>query len=151
MTQLRIPYPLLQRIYRQADREFPRECCGILVGTGGKIKAVETIFPAVNAERLQGGDRYRINGKDFLRVDREARETGREILGFYHSHPASPSLPSSVDLQRAWSQYSYLIVSVRTGEEPTSRSWVLKPQETSFCEEKLMIIPGEPCRKGSLA
>lgn len=80
-----------------------------------------------------------IAGRDFIRIDREARSSGQEILGFYHSHPDAPSLPSSRDLRRAWSQYSYLIVSVMEGEEPSSRPWVLDVEGEFFEEERMMI------------
>ncbi|NOY53802.1 MAG: M67 family metallopeptidase [Deltaproteobacteria bacterium] len=151
MTALLISPSLLQRIHRQAVREYPQECCGILVGRLGKEKRVEKNFPTKNREHLRGCDRYAIDGRDFLRVDREARKAGREILGFYHSHPDGPSLPSSVDLHRAWNEYSYLIVSVIEGKDPSSRSWVLEPQERSFREERLRIIPRKQFREGSYA
>lgn len=139
MTVLHIPRHLLQRIYRQAVQGCPEESCGILVGTPGQVKRVEKVFPTENIDLRRGRDRYVIDGRDFLRADREARSCGQEILGFYHSHPDAPSLPSVVDLRRAWSEYSYLIVSVMEGEEPTSRSWVLDPQGDSFREERMVI------------
>jgi proteasome lid subunit RPN8/RPN11 len=62
---------------------------------------------------------------------------GLMLLGFYHSHPDHPAEPSQFDLDHAWPNLSYLIVSVRQGQPKEARSWRLKPDRSAFEEEFL--------------
>ena len=60
---------------------------------------------------------------------------GLQLLGFYHSHPDHPAEPSQFDLDHAWPNLSYLIVSVRQGQPKEARSWRLKIDRSAFEEE----------------
>ena len=53
---------------------------------------------------------YRLSPEELLAVDRRARERDEEIVGYYHSHPASEATPSSRDRAEAWPKSVYLIV-----------------------------------------
>ena len=64
-----------------------------------------------------------------------AGDTGLQLLGFYHSHPDHPAEPSQFDLDHAWPNLSYLIVSVRQGQPKEARSWRLKIDRSAFEEE----------------
>ena len=81
-----------------------------------------------------------IEPREILRVDREAREAGREILGFYHSHPDHPARPSHFDEAHAtWPGYSYVILSIVDGNPNDLRSWVLEKEGGPFHAETLSI------------
>ena len=74
----------------------PRECCGILLGTADHISE------AVRAANLAGSPtRFLIDPKSHIEARRTARAQGLEVVGFYHSHPHSPALPSATDLAEA--------------------------------------------------
>lgn len=74
----------------------PRECCGILLGTAGHITE------AVRAGNLsESPTRFLIDPKAHIEAHRKARAEGLEVVGFYHSHPHSPPLPSATDLEEA--------------------------------------------------
>jgi proteasome lid subunit RPN8/RPN11 len=92
-------------ILAHAREASPAECCGMLVGTAGRI---ERAVPARNlAERPT---RYLIDPADHIRARRAARDAGETVLGFYHSHPASAPTPSSADLDEAsYPEAIYLI------------------------------------------
>ena len=47
------------------------------------------------------------------------------LLGFYHSHPDHPAIPSKTDLKFAWPFFSYPIVSIKQGVFDTIRSYEL--------------------------
>jgi len=108
-------------IVAHALETAPAECCGLLVGTGGTIaEAVRTANVDVNPNRFE------IDAGDHIRARRAARARGREVLGFYHSHPHSDPTPSSSD--RAEAQYPghlYLIVGLR-GEPAEVRLYRLE-------------------------
>jgi proteasome lid subunit RPN8/RPN11 len=68
-------------------------------------------------------------------AEQRAREAGLELLGFYHSHPDHPARPSQYDLDHAWPSFSYVIVSVMSGEDQLLTSWRLKEDRSAFDEE----------------
>ena len=59
--------------------------------------------------------RFLIGPDDYRAAEARATETGGELLGFYHSHPDHPAVPSAFDLEHAWPNLQYMIVSVRAG------------------------------------
>lgn len=70
-------------------------------------------------------DRYWIDPADLLRIQKQARDQGLEILGIVHSHPDHPAIPSECDRRLAWPVYSYLIASVCGGQVIDLQSWRL--------------------------
>ena len=78
-----------------------------------------------------------IDGKDFYMADKNATERGLEIIGFYHSHPGHPSIPSQRDLELAWQGFSYLIVSLKKRKKPEFKAWLLEENGKGFVEEKI--------------
>jgi proteasome lid subunit RPN8/RPN11 len=71
--------------------------------------------------------RYWIDPKEMLASQRYARDRHLTIIGIYHSHPDHPAVPSECDRRLAWSDYSYLIVSVCQGSAQNLLSWRLDP------------------------
>ena len=61
-------------------------------------------------------NRFLIDPLEQLRVEKDARARGLDVLGYYHSHPDHPARPSNYDREHAWPWYSYVIVSVQRGE-----------------------------------
>jgi proteasome lid subunit RPN8/RPN11 len=89
--------------------EAPRECCGLLIGSG------ESIARSVRARNLDAKPtRYLIDPADHFRAIRAARAEGLEVIGAYHSHPSSAPIPSPTDIAEAnsGSDFLYVIVSL---------------------------------------
>ena len=86
--------------------------------------------PNLNTER--GHDRYEMDPKALLAVEREAKAGGMSVMGVYHSHPDNPARPSATDLERAWPGYAYVIVSVRQGRAAEWGCWCLDEKEKKF-------------------
>ncbi len=98
---------VLEDMVAHARAEVPNECCGILIGTG---HVVERSARARNL--VTSPTRYLIDPVDHFAAIRNARESGREVVGFYHSHPASSPVPSETDRDNAsYPGCWYLIVS----------------------------------------
>jgi proteasome lid subunit RPN8/RPN11 len=70
-------------------------------------------------------DRYALDPLEQLRVQKDAESRGLEIIGFAHSHPDHPPVPSQFDAGHAWSFYSYVVASVQKGRLREARSWRL--------------------------
>ena len=62
------------------------------------------------------------------------------MLGIYHSHPDVPARPSQFDLDNAWPNLSYLIVSVCKGKAVESNSWRLRNDRSAFDQESVDIL-----------
>ena len=109
---------LLRQIEAEAEAAYPNECCGILFGKyGGDAKTVSRIRRADNSrEAEEQYHRFRITPEEMLRAEREARCAGEDIVGFYHSHPDAPAIPSEYDRSHALPIYSYIIVSTLSGK-----------------------------------
>ena len=65
-------------------------------------------------------------------AEQRATDTKMELLGFYHSHPDHPAIPSQFDLDHAWPNFAYVIVSVAAGAAADMTVWWLKDDRTTF-------------------
>jgi len=79
--------------------------------------------------------RYLIGPAEYRTAERYADERGKQLLGFYHSHPDHPAQPSTTDLEQAWPNLSYVIVSIQQGQPAELRSWRLRDDRSQFEEE----------------
>ena len=92
-----------------AREESPNECCGVLLGTASSIAEAARTRNISDRPR----SRFLVDPKDHIDLLRSARARGLEVLGFYHSHPASPAVPSPTDLAEAtYPGHLYLIVGL---------------------------------------
>ncbi|MCS5881319.1 Mov34/MPN/PAD-1 family protein [Klebsiella variicola subsp. variicola] len=74
---------------------------------------VTAIFPIVNArESEEQYHRFVITADDALRAERAALAEGVDVIGYYHSHPDHPAIPSEFDREHALPFYAYIIVAV---------------------------------------
>jgi proteasome lid subunit RPN8/RPN11 len=137
---LRLPGALADEIRRHGEAAYPAECCGAMVGrVDGAAKEVLRLSPAVN-RRTDDPHRYLIAPDDLRRLEREVREAGQEIVGYYHSHPDHPARPSAFDAEHAWPWYSYLIVRVDRGRGADMASWVLDDERSRMQPESLDVL-----------
>jgi len=113
---------------------FPHECCGALVGREG---VVHEAFALANTTEEGPRRRFLVRPDDYRVAEERARETGLDLLGFYHSHPDHPARPSQYDLDHAWPSFSYVIVSVMSGEDKELTSWRLNDDRAAFAEESV--------------
>lgn len=117
---------------------YPAEACGLLVGK--MAKGVTRIVHVAQARNLRGEDsnhRYAIDPIDYLKTERAARKDGFEVVGFWHSHPDHPPVPSSTDLEAAWPGVSYLIVETTATGGGEARSWLFI--DGSFRQQPLTL------------
>ncbi|CAN5508306.1 MAG: Mov34/MPN/PAD-1 family protein [Pyrinomonadaceae bacterium] len=137
---IQIGEDILIEIENHAERDFPHECGGMLIGkfTADGMKSVFEIFPMENArEAADRHNRVLILPKDVMRAERHAREKGFDVVGYYHSHPNAPAVPSQYDLDHALPVWSYLIISVLNGKAVDTRSWEMEDDRSKFIEEKI--------------
>jgi proteasome lid subunit RPN8/RPN11 len=138
---LRIPGGLLEDIRREGEGAYPAECCGALGGRvdAGGVKEVVRLAPAVN-RRTDDPHRYLIAPDDLRQLESGLRAEGLEIVGYYHSHPDHPAVPSGFDTEHAWPWYSYLIVRVEGGRGLEAASWTLDDEQPRMRSELLEVL-----------
>ena len=96
MTQLTLPRSIRDAMIDQTRREWPCECCGLLLGKRvGESAVVESSIPLVN--ELQSSNAFRSEPKSMFAAIRTIRESNAEIVAVYHSHPMSKPVPSERD------------------------------------------------------
>ena len=124
----------LEAIRSHGAADFPYECCGALIDVNG------TIVEALALANTTGGGaarRFRI-GPDAYRVaEARAREHGGSLAGFYHYHPNEPARPSQYDLDHAWPNLTYVIISVKQGAPGDITVWHLRDDRSGFDEGEL--------------
>lgn len=128
-----------QTMVSHAERVYPNECCGVLLGhAGGERKnAVE----AIALDNVWDGpqrDHYQIKPQDLLRVEKQARQQGVDVIGIFHSHPDSAAYFSSADIENSCPWYSFVVLSVRAGQFDHARSFLPNAEQTEAEEEELV-------------
>ena len=133
---------LENRMLKEAKVAYPHECCGLLVGNSNDSgKVIHEVYSVENKNKVRAADRYEIDPKEFDRIDREATKKGWNITGIYHSHPDHPAEPSAFDKDCAsvWTEYSYIIISVKDGIDDDLRCWRFDAEKQDVEEEEVKI------------
>lgn len=149
----------LQAMQAHAESTYPEECCGLLLGhLSADVKTLIEVLPTKNswddevADAFQGivhspkrqpskRNRFSIDPKVILQAQKNARDRNLNIIGVFHSHTDHPAVPSEFDRAIAWSEYSYIIVSVRQGTACDLKSWSLDDNHQFQPEEIYTILP----------
>lgn len=143
MNRLVISPRHLQTIGRHASVSYPDECCGFLIGrASADTTVVERVLSVGNERQDSRHNRYLINPETVLAAHKEARALGLDVVGYYHSHPDHPAVPSEFDREHAWPWVSYLIVSVQARKVVAARSWRLSEDRERFEEEVIEQAAG---------
>ncbi|MCS5772173.1 M67 family metallopeptidase [Klebsiella variicola subsp. variicola] len=102
---------------------------------------VTAIFPIVNArESEEQYHRFVITADDALRTERAALAEGVDVIGYYHSHPDHPAIPSEFDREHALPFYAYIIVAVAQRQAGALTSWRLTQDRLRFLQEEVHIV-----------
>src|SRR5205814_1814729 len=94
-----------------------------MIGPRGD-RTVSEVKRARNIVVERARDRYEIDPRDHIRIQREADSSGHDIVGYYHSHPDHPAQASRFDAERSWAGYVYVIVSVADGRAMDANAFV---------------------------
>ncbi len=154
---LRISAAQMEAIRLHGAQDYPFECCGAMLGkANGLSKQVSEIVPLKNLRtdltrgqqflpvddpgRETPRNRFLIDPLEQLRLEKEARGRGLEVLGYYQSHPDHPARPSIYDREHAWPWYSYIIVSVERGNAKELTCWILAEGAGDFTPEPVEVV-----------
>jgi [CysO sulfur-carrier protein]-S-L-cysteine hydrolase len=125
---------VIEHILAQAEEEAPIEACGFLFGLQGHITKDH---PMTNADGRE--DHFSFDPSEHLAALRAASAEGLEIVGVYHSHPATPARPSAEDIRLAnYPHIIYVIISLKDGLK-TVKGFHIRDGEV---KEELLILKG---------
>ncbi len=111
----------------------------------GKDGSVEKVYAMRNAK--PGPDYYEMDAEEQFRVMKDIRDSGLEMIGLFHSHPAGQAYPSSMDVERAYwpgtqlpnyPDAVYVIVSLMDCKNPVARGFSI--EEGTVAEVSLQVI-----------
>jgi len=143
-------------IQKHGARDYPGECCGVLLGkVEGERKVVaevrglanlrrdsrraQELLPLDDPARETERNRFLIDPFEQLRAEKDARQRGLDVMGYYHSHPDHAARPSLYDRDHAWPWYSYVIIGVEAGVARELSCWVLAQDRSGFEPEEIEI------------
>jgi proteasome lid subunit RPN8/RPN11 len=134
-----------EALRHHGEETYPHECCGVLLGQMNEdgTRTVTSIARAGNTRTDSAHNRYNIDPKELIRIQREGRERGEDIIGFYHSHPDHPAQWSPTDFAEAhWFSCSYVITSIEKGKAALTNSFELTGSDESdkkLIDEKIEV------------
>jgi len=140
--QINMTSALQAQIFEQMEAAYPNEGGGFLMGEiSGDVVAIKAITEIENVfEEAEQYHRYAMTPQDWMRLEDEADEKGLTLVGYYHSHPDSPAIPSDYDREHALPNFVYVITSVREGKAAEMRVWQLQQDRGAFDAGSLTIV-----------
>ena len=142
----------------QAEREFPFECCGFIVGTNAGIAdAVEEVHPITNIQNRMHAEEpialardartaFLMEPREHLAVMNEIDRRRLSLRAVYHSHPDHDAYFSATDRAQACSfdpgepdypDTVYIVISVRGAKFARAAAFRWDPTSKDFVETEL--------------
>ena len=136
----------------QAEREFPFECCGFIIGDASDevrpIRNIQNEKHAADPTTFQRDARtaYLMDAKEQLAVLQEIDRRKLKLKAVYHSHPDHEAYFSATDRAQACSfdpiepdypETAYIVISVRGGKLAAAAAFVWEKEQRDFVEAEL--------------
>ena len=136
---MELPENLLAAIRDHGREAYPEECCGALLGQrqDGAVSVIR-VERLPNAREGDRRRRYVIAPADYVRAEESADRDGLSLVGFYHSHPDHPAVPSEYDRAHALPFFHYLVLAVAGGQPGEAAAWILEEDRNVFVKEELV-------------
>ena len=153
MSTVSIRRDLFDAIVAQAEREFPHECCGFIIGnaTVAEVRPVTNIQNRKHAEDAIAFPRdartaFLMDPKEHLAVMDEIDRRQLNLIAVYHSHPDHDAYFSATDRAQACSfdpnepdypDTAYIVISIRGGKFARAAAFVWDSEKKEFAETGL--------------
>jgi proteasome lid subunit RPN8/RPN11 len=146
---LKLSESIYNTLRKHGEETYPHECCGVLLGRSCQnadsddVNEVADAVRAGNTRTDSAHNRYHIAPQELVRIQRQGRERGLDIVGFYHSHPDHPAEWSKTDFAEAhWLACSYVITAIANGVAQQTNSFLLtgtSEDDKSFQDEQIQV------------
>lgn len=152
MLKMVISRDAFETMTSHAEREFPFECCGFIIGDASDevrpIRNIQNERHAADPAMFQRDARtaYLMDPKEQLGVLQEIDRRNLKLKAVYHSHPDHDAYFSATDRARACSfdptgpdypETAYIVMSVRDGKFAAAAAFVWDVLEKDFVEAEL--------------
>ncbi len=155
MSPAKVSRAAMDRIIAQAEREFPFECCGFIIGDG----RIEEVRPIANLQNQKHAENPReftrdartaflMDPKQHLAVMNEIDDRELQLKIVYHSHPDHDAYFSETDRRQACSfdpgepdypDTIYVVMSIIGGKFKRAAAFAWDSAARSFAETPLVI------------
>ncbi len=102
------------KAYRQMERQvkkaYPYEACGVMLGHENRVSDVYILENAEDKGSKHAN--FKADPLEICKAEKEAKEKGLSVTGFYHSHPDRAAGPSEKDREYMIPGMQYIILSV---------------------------------------
>jgi proteasome lid subunit RPN8/RPN11 len=156
MTHATITRASLATIVAPAEREFPHECCGFIIGDD----RAEEVRPIANIQNLKHAENpaafprdartaFLMDPKEHLAVLNEVDRRKLSLVAVYHSHPDHDVYFSATDRAQAclfdtgepdYPNTFHIVLSVRTGRFVRAAAVIWDAAIKDFVERELEVI-----------
>lgn len=119
MVTLTVTAEVLTTVRAHAERAWPEECVGALLGDEVGLTQARPLANAA-VDRRSG---FLVSARDYLAAEADAAARGLSLRGFYHSHPDGPAEPSARDAASATPGWWTLIIQVEGGAAAAPRAF----------------------------
>jgi [CysO sulfur-carrier protein]-S-L-cysteine hydrolase len=143
-------------IQAQAEREYPYECCGFVIGgpAGEEVRPIANIQNEKHAANSaahprDGRTAYLMDPRQQLAVLNEIDRRGLQLRIVYHSHPDHDAYFSPTDRRQAcafdpdepdYPDTAYVVLSIREGRLNRAAAFVWDGAARDFVETELVLI-----------
>lgn len=122
---------LIRRVFAHAEREFPRECCGMIHLSGG-LRPCENAIDRFHQQDPVAYPRHSLNGYsldfDDLQFLCDSLSSHDPVRAIYHSHPDGEASLSRTDIDEALAEgrhiypmLLHLVIAVKSGRATEAR------------------------------
>jgi proteasome lid subunit RPN8/RPN11 len=142
---LQISQALYAELRAHGEETYPHECCGVMLGKAADDAIqVFALKRAGNTRTDSAHNRYNIAPIELVKIQREARKDGLDIVGFYHSHPDHPAQYSTTDFAEAhWFGCAYVITAIENGAAKITNSFLLTgtgEEDKAFTNQPIDVV-----------
>ncbi|MGD2160408.1 MAG: M67 family metallopeptidase [Gammaproteobacteria bacterium] len=115
-----LPRKIVDQILVHAHQHEDTETCG-LVSKSGNNPARYYVVKNIAADPSV---RFEMDPKEQIAAMKNMRDQGEKLLAIVHSHPASPPVPSAIDIAEiGYPDAYYIIVSLQSKNAPDIRAY----------------------------
>ncbi len=155
MKTVKLRRTSMEQMVAQAEREFPFECCGFVIGddSAEEVRPITNIQNRRHAEDPKAFPRdartaFLMETKEHLAALREVDERRLKLKAVYHSHPDHDAYFSETDRKQACSfdpdepdypDTVYIVLSVRGGRYAHAAAFAWDPIRKDFVEANLAV------------
>ena len=155
MNSVIISRAAMDAITAQAEREFPYECCGFIIGDDGsfEVRPITNIQDRMHAQDAAAYPRdartaFLMEPKEHLAVLEEIDRRKLKLKIVYHSHPDHEAYFSATDRAQACSfdpgepdypDTAYVVMSVKGGKFARAAAFIWDASRKEFVETTLDI------------